>query len=44
MRYLLLIANEPTAAPPTDAEWAAMLDEHNKFASWAGEKGWLLAG
>ena len=21
-----------------------MLDEHNKFASWAGEKGWLLAG
>ena len=44
MRYLLLIANEPTATPPTDAEWAAMLDEHNKFASWAGEKGWLLAG
>ena len=44
MRYLLLIANEPTATPPTDAEWATMLDEHNKFASWAGEKGWLLAG
>jgi len=44
MRYLLLIANEPTATPPTEAEWATMLDEHNKFASWAGEKGWLLAG
>ena len=29
---------------PTDAEWAAMLDEHNKFAAWAREKGWLLAG
>jgi hypothetical protein len=44
MRYLLLIAAEPPATPPTEAEWGAMLEEHNRFAAWAREKGWVLAG
>ena len=44
MRYLLLIASEPPATPPTEADWAAMLEEYNKFGQWAKEKGWVLAG
>jgi len=44
VRYLLLIASEPPATPPTEAEWMAMLGEYNKFGSWAEEKGWLLGG
>jgi hypothetical protein len=44
MRYLLLIATEPPATPPGDAEWAAMLAQYDEFGRWAGEKGWILGG
>jgi hypothetical protein len=44
MRYLLLIASEPPATPPSDADWAAMLEQYNEFGAWAGEKGWVLGG
>jgi hypothetical protein len=44
VRYLLLIATEPTAEPMSDAEWQAMLATYNEFAAWADGKGWLRGG
>jgi hypothetical protein len=44
MRYLLLIATEPPATPPSEAEWAAMLAEYDAFGRWADERGWIRGG
>jgi len=43
MRYLLLIYEEPPATPPTEADWAAMMDEYNAYSRWLDERGWNLA-
>jgi hypothetical protein len=44
MRYLLLVATEPPATALTEADWASMLEEYDKFATWAGEKGRIIGG
>ena len=44
MRYLLLIYEEPPAAPPTPEEWAEMMPKYYAFTSWLREKGWYEGG
>ena len=44
MRYLLLIAEEEAATPPTDADWAAMMDEYRAYTAWLQERGWYGGG
>jgi hypothetical protein len=44
MRYLLLIAEEPPATPPTDEEWGAMMAAHDAFTTWLRERGWERGG
>jgi len=44
MRYLLLIAEEEPVTPPTEADWATMMDEHNAYAAWLRERGWYGGG
>src|SRR3954449_11227285 len=40
MRYLLLIAEEEALTPPTDADWARMMDEYGAYTTWLKERGW----
>ena len=44
MRYLLLIAEEEPVTPPTDADWAAMMDEYRAYTTWLQERGWYGGG
>ena len=44
MRYLLLIAEEPPAGQPTQAEIAATMGDYNAFGSWLRERGWNEGG
>lgn len=44
MRYLLLIAEEEPVSPPTDADWAAMMDEYRAYTRWLSERGWHVGG
>jgi hypothetical protein len=43
MQYLLLIAGEEAATPPTQADLGAMLEEYNAFGRWLEERGWNRA-
>ena len=44
MRYLLLIAEEPPAGQPTQAEIVATMGDYNAFGSWLRERGWNEGG
>lgn len=44
MRYLLLIYEEPSGKPPTEADWTAMMSEYNGFGRWLDERGWGRGG
>ena len=44
MRYLLLIAEEPPAAQPSEADWAESMKGYNAFGSWLDERGWIRGG
>ena len=44
MRYLLLIAEEPPAGQPTQAEITATMGDYNAFGTWLGERGWSKGG
>ena len=44
MRYLLLIAEEEPATPPSEADWAAMMDEYRAYTTWLQERGWYGGG
>ena len=44
MRYLLLIYEEPPAAPPTPEEWAEMMPHYIAFTTWLREQGWYEGG
>jgi len=44
MRYLLMIYQEPSALPASQAELEAMFGEYNTFGEWATGKGWLRGG
>ena len=44
MRYLLLIAEEEPVTPPTEADWAAMVDEYLAYTRWLQERGWYGGG
>ena len=44
MRYLLLIAEEEARTPPTDADWARMMDEYGAYTTWLKERGWYGGG
>ena len=41
MRYLLLIYEEPPAAPMAPDDWAAMMSQYGAFTTWLEERGWL---
>lgn len=43
MRYLLLIATEPSPAPPTQEDWATMLVEYGAYTAWLQEQGIYVA-
>ena len=43
MRYLLLIATEPTPHM-TEEAWGAMMAEYDEFGHWAEAKGWIRGG
>jgi hypothetical protein len=43
VRYLLMIYEEPPATPPTDADWAEMMDGYNAFSAWLRERAWHVA-
>jgi hypothetical protein len=42
MRYLLLIATEPPASPPTADDWGQMLAEYGAYTRWLQEAGWYV--
>jgi hypothetical protein len=44
MRYLLLIAEEPPAGQPAQAEIAATMGDYNAFGTWLAERGWNEGG
>ena len=44
MRYLLLIAEEEPVTPPTEADWATMMDEYRAYTRWLKERGWYGGG
>ena len=41
MRYLLLIYEEPPAAPMAPDDWATMMAQYGAFTTWLEERGWL---
>jgi hypothetical protein len=44
MRYLLMIYEDPTAAPRTPDAWDAMLAEYGAYTAWLQETGQFLGG
>ena len=44
MRYLLLIAEEPPAGQPSEADFAESMKGYNAFGSWLHERGWSEGG
>jgi hypothetical protein len=44
MRYLLMIYNEPSAMPRSEAELGAMLAEYNTYGDWLRDSGQYLGG
>jgi hypothetical protein len=43
VRYLLMIYEEPPATPPTDGDWAEMMDGYTAFSAWLRERDWHVA-
>lgn len=44
MRYLLMIYNEPSAMPRSEAELGAMLAEYDAYGDWLRDSGQYLGG
>ncbi len=44
MRYLLLIAEEEPAAPPTEGEWATLMGEYEACSRFLDARGWNRGG